>query len=99
MKREIQLSRTQADATHRSESRSQRKIREAILTPVVCSLLATLGIFGGIASLFVGIVAVIIHGVLSHDKVFDRIGTVLLVAAIPLILFGSLFVDEIEGRK
>ena len=63
------------------------------------AVLASLGIFGGISALFVGIVSVIIHAAVSGDRLFDRIGTVLLIAAIPMILTGSLFVDEIEGRK
>lgn len=79
--------------------KSRGSVRKALLTPFVSSVLASVGIFGGISALFVGIVSVIIHGVLSNDQVFDRVGTVLLILAIPMILFGSLFVDEIEGKK
>ena len=63
------------------------------------ALLASFGIFGGISALFVGIVSVIIHAVVASDILFDRIGTALLIAAIPMILFGSFFVDGIEGKK
>ena len=74
-------------------------LRKKLLTPFVCSILASLGIFGGISSLFVGIVCVVIHGVVSHDLVFDRVGTVLLIAAIPMILVGSVFLDEINNKN
>ena len=66
---------------------------------MVCSILASLGIFGGISSLFVGIVSVIIHAMVSGDRIFDRVGTILLIVAIPMILIGSVFLDEIEGKK
>ncbi|MEP6786806.1 MAG: hypothetical protein ABJB40_00140 [Acidobacteriota bacterium] len=82
-----------------SDGNPRGSVRRALLTPFVSSILASLGIFGGISALFVGIVSVIIHGVLSHDQIFDHVGTVLLIAAIPMILLGSLFVDEIQGKK
>jgi len=82
------------------EDRPQRsRLRKALLTPMVCSVLASLGIFGGISSLFVGIVSVIIHSIVSGDTIFDRVATILLIAAIPMILIGSIFVDEIERKK
>ena len=74
----------------------RRSLRKKLLTPLVCSILASLGIFGGISSLFVGIVCLVIHGVVSHDSVFDTVGTALLIAAIPMILVGSVFLDEIN---
>lgn len=70
-----------------------------MLTPLVCSVLAAFGIFGGISSLFVGIVFVIIHSVVAGDRMFDQIGTLLLIVAIPMILVGSIFLDEIEEKK
>ena len=73
-------------------------LRQKLLTPFVCSILASLGIFGGISSLFVGIVCVVVHAVFSHDRVFDRVGTVLLILAIPMILIGSVFLDEINNK-
>lgn len=76
-----------------------RSMRKALLTPMVCSVLASFGIFGGISSLFVGIVSVIIHSMVAGDKIFDRVGTALLIVAIPMILVGSIFLDEIEEKK
>ncbi len=58
-----------------------------------------MGIFGGMSALFAGIMCVMLHGVLSQDIVFNRVGTVLLIVAIPMILIGSVFLDEIELRK
>lgn len=78
---------------------ARRSIRKAILTPMVCSLLASFGIFGGISALFVGIVSVIIHTMIAGDRTFDRFGTGLLILAIPMILAGSIFIDEIEINK
>ena len=63
------------------------------------AVLATFGIFGGISALFVGLVFVIIHGVLSGDTIFDKMGTGLLVVAIPMILIGSIFLDKIEEKN
>jgi len=67
--------------------------------PAIYAVLASLGIFGGISALFVGLVFVVLHGILSADAVFNRAGTVLLIVAIPMILLGSVFVDEIEEKK
>ncbi len=77
----------------------RRSIRTALLTPVVCTIFATFGIFGGISSLFVGLICVLIHGLISQDRIFDQAGTVLLIIAIPMILIGSIFLDEIQGEK
>ena len=77
----------------------RRSIRKAVLTPFVSSVIASFGIFGGISSLFVGIVLVVLHSIVPGDRMFDRIGTGLLIVAIPMILIGSIFIDEIEGKK
>jgi membrane-bound ClpP family serine protease len=82
-----------------SSQKVRGTVRKAILTPMVSSILASLGIFGGISSLFVGIICVIIHGLVSGDRIFDGVGTILLIAAIPMILAGAIFLDEIEGKK
>ena len=82
-----------------SDPPRRSRLRQALLTPIVCSILASLGIFGGISSLFVGIVSVIIHSLVSGDTIFDRVGTILLIAAIPMILVGSIFLDEINGNS
>jgi hypothetical protein len=80
--------------------RARRKRRQnARFRPAVYSILASLGIFGGISALFVGLVFVVIHGVLSADVIFNKVGTGLLIVAIPMILLGSIFIDEIEGKK
>ena len=78
---------------------TRRSLRKAVMTPWLCSILASFGIFGGIASLFVGIVSVILHGIVVGDRVFDRVGTILLIVAIPMILLGSVFLDGIEIKK
>ena len=81
----IHGSATQSRLRRRSES--QRK-------KLLYSILAAFGVFGGISSLFVGIVFVILHGIVSDDTIFDRVGTGLLIAAIPMILMGSIFIDK-----
>ena len=100
MKDEVKMnSRAALDNALSPSSRSRGSLRKALLTPVVCSVLASFGIFGGIASLFVGMICVLIHGLVSHDHIFDQAGTVLLIIAIPMILIGSIFLDEIQGEK
>lgn len=66
---------------------------------MVCSVLASLGVFGGVSFLFVGIVCVVIHGIALNDIVFDRVGTFLLIISIPMILIGSIFLDEINSKN
>ncbi len=56
------------------------------------------GIFGGISSLFVGLVFIVIHTVVRGDRMFDQMGTGLLIAGTPLILIGSMFVDWINEK-
>ncbi len=79
--------------------RTKGRLRKILLNPFFCSIIASAGIFGGISALFVGLVCVVVHGILVSDKAFDTVGTVLLIAAIPMILIGSVFLDEIETRK
>lgn len=74
-------------------------IRRKLMSPLVCAVLASFGVLGGVSALFVGIVSVIIHGILPQEHIFNRVGTVLLIVAIPMILIGSIFLDEIELRK
>lgn len=76
-----------------------RAIKKSILKPLPCSILAATGIFGGIAALFIGLVCIVLHGIVPHDATFSQVGTVLLVVAIPMILIGSVFLDEIDGNK
>lgn len=79
-----------------SEARKSM-LRKTLLSPLVCSVLASLGIFGGIACLFAGVLCVVVHISLPGDTTFDRVGTTLLIAAIPMMLIGSIFLDEIES--
>ena len=72
--------------------------RHTLLSPFVCSVLAAGGIFGGISSLFTGLICVVIHSFLRGDHAFDSVGTVLLIIAIPMILAGSVFLDQM-GEK
>ena len=82
-----------------SERARRQQSAKTGLAPWVWSILASVGIFGGISSLFVGLVFVAIHGVLSTDVVFNEVGTGLLIVAIPMILLGSICLDKIEGKK
>ena len=77
----------------------RRKVRRELMTPLACSILASFGIFGGIASLFIGIVFVVLHNVAPAHAIFDRVGTGLLIVAIPMILMGSIFLDEIDASN
>ncbi|MBK7394613.1 MAG: hypothetical protein IPI64_15185 [Chloracidobacterium sp.] len=88
------LGNTSLSGMKRRRAKSNTRLR-----PLVFSILAMFGVFGGISSLFVGIVCVIIHGTISQDVVFNQVGTGLLIVAIPMILLGSIFLDEIEGKK
>ncbi len=99
MKHEIELENKALSDSHNSPPALGNSVRKVLLSPMVCSILAALGIFGGISSLFVGIVSVVIHGLVSGDTLFDRVGTFLLIVAIPMILIGSIFLDEIPGKK
>ena len=80
--------------------RSRRKPRPSSggVRPWVWSILASTGIFGGISALFIGLVFVVIHGLLSGDVMFNRFGTGLLIVAIPMILLGAICIDNIDGK-
>ena len=77
----------------------RKGLRKALLTPLVCSVMASIGVFGGMSALFVGAMCVVFHGVMKQDVLFSQVGTVLLIVAIPMILLGSVFLDEIDLRK
>ncbi|MEP6947003.1 MAG: hypothetical protein ABJA02_13870 [Acidobacteriota bacterium] len=91
-------SRRLAQSTDQTRMR-RRGLRKALLTPLVCSVMASIGMFGGISALFAGAMCVVFHGVLKQDILFSQVGTVLLIIAIPMILLGSVFLDEIDLRK
>ncbi len=99
MKSEIRLKGAALADSHSSPPKSRRSFGDAVFSRTVCSILAFLGVFGGISSLSVGLICVVIHSVVLGDKVFDRVGTILLMVAIPMILAGAIFLDEIEGKK
>ena len=79
-------------------SKERGKLRKKILTPGVCSVAAGIGVFGGIAFLFAGLICVILHEIIPADFVYNQVGTTLLISAIPMILIGSVFLDEIRGN-
>jgi hypothetical protein len=81
-----------------STDRPKNRLRAKILSPLVCSVGASIGIFGGISALFVGLVCVVIHAAVAGDIIFDRAGTTFLIVAIPAILIGSIFLDEIDHK-
>ena len=73
--------------------------KSPVLRPLFCSIGALIGIFGGISILFAGLVCAIVHYALSGDVVFDRVGTVFLISAIPMLLIGSMFLDKASPSK
>jgi hypothetical protein len=54
-----------------------------------------LGLIGGFSPLFFRIALVIIHSDVEEHRIFDRLGTVLLIVAVPMTLIGSIFLDWI----
>ncbi len=79
--------------------RSQPSISVSHRLALIYSILAIFGLVGGISSLFLGIVSVILHGLVASDKIFDRLGTGLLIAAIPMILVGAIFLDKVGDSQ
>lgn len=82
----------------RTPGRFMAAMRKSVLRPLPCAILAATGIFGGLSALFIGLVCVILHGAVPGDTTFSQVGTVLLVVAIPMILIGAIFLDEIEVK-
>ena len=99
MKEDSKMSNTRVGIFPASQRPAKGRVRKAILNPVVCSVAATLGIFGGISSLVAGLVCTTLHLVIAQDTIFDRVGTTLLILGIPMLLVGSVFLDEIETNK
>ena len=85
-------------ASHRPAARETKWLRNRFQNPLVCSVGASIGIFGGIAALLIGVVLAL-YAAVSGDRSFDKPGTALLIAAIPSLLLGSIFLDEIDGNK
>ena len=81
------------------ESSEKQSLRRIILNPLVCSIAAALGIFGGISSLFAGLICVILEAVWGSGAGFGRVGTILLISSIPTLLIGVTFLDEIKAQS
>lgn len=83
----------------RPNSKRRGKLRRTILTPMVSSIGAGIGIFGGIAALFSGLICCVIHELFWGDTVYNQVATTLLVMAIPMILLGSVLLDEVDAGR
>jgi hypothetical protein len=62
-------------------------------------LLAFGGICGGISAIFIGFILMIIHSALTGDTILDEIGTVLMIAGIPMLFLGGHFMDKALEKK
>lgn len=80
-------------------SARRKSLKSVVISPLVCSVCASFGIFGGISSIFAGLLCIITHIALTTDTMFEKVGTVLMIAGIPLLLMGSIFLDEIESKN
>ena len=81
-----------------SNAAARRTRLDPRLRRTTFSIFAAFGIFGGISALFVGLVFVVLYGIVPGDRMFDSVGTGLLIVAIPMILIGSIFLDSIEKK-
>jgi hypothetical protein len=99
MENEEQIETSVLSASQNLPFNKTRTFRNRILSPLVCSVCASIGIFGGIAALFIGLVFAVMHAAVADDRSYDKASTILLIAAIPAILIGSIFLDEIAGNK
>lgn len=99
MRRETLLNSNELTNTGNHSAERKVVVRNSRTRSLIFSVLAFLGFFGGMSALFVGLVFVVIHGVLSGDVIFNKVGTGLLFVAIPMILLGSVFADAIKGKK
>lgn len=66
---------------------------------LLCSIAGGAGVLGGVASLIAGLICVAIHTLIASDSMFDHVGTALLIGAIPAILIGSIFLDDIRPGR
>jgi hypothetical protein len=76
--------------------------RRVVLGAGICSAGVGLGIGGGLTALVSGLVCVVAESVTPGDTAYGRLATILLIIAIPLLLIGSIFIDELalaESRK
>lgn len=81
-----------------TSGRIRTALRKSVLRPLPCSILAAVGVFGGISALFIGLVCIVLHALVPGDVMYSQVGTVLLVVAIPMILIGAVFLDEIGNK-
>lgn len=81
------------------EKKAKVGLRKKVLNPVACSIGAAVAIFGGISALITGLFCVLVHVAVVNDKMFDSVGTVLFILAIPMLLIGSILMDEIDRQK
>lgn len=98
MKRETEFKDAVTPDSPIDVSETRRSLRERILNPLICSVVASLGIFGGISALFAGIICVVLHSLTPGDTALDRAATFLLIIAIPMILVGTVFLDEMKAK-
>ena len=69
--------------------------RSKYLGRLILSTLASIGIFGGISSAVAGTICTVIHSLLTNETTFAKAGSILLIAAVPAMLAGSILIDEI----
>lgn len=74
-------------------------IRTHFLSPIVCSIGAAVGVFGGIAFIVFGLLCVVIHAIVGRDTVLDNVGALMMIVAIPMLMLGAMFMDEIDSKK
>lgn len=74
----------------------KRRAGREYLKRLMCTIFASLGVFGGLCLAFAGLVCVVVHSASRGDSVFDEVGTALLCAAIPAMFIGSILMDELD---
>ncbi len=66
---------------------------------ILFSALAAAFLGGGFAAPFFGLVFFIFHSLRLSEELFSKIGTFLMIIAIPMMLCGSHFLDKLEEQK
>ena len=69
-----------------ASTRGEGKRRSRILDPTTCSILAAIGMFGGLLSIAFGLFCAILDGIVANDTVFEQVSVALLMSGIPLML-------------
>jgi hypothetical protein len=75
-------------------AKPDKKSRSVLLTGMALVLFAS-----GFMLPVAGLIFVIVHSIVADDSVFDRVGTVLMIASIPVLLVGSHLMDLTERRN